>query len=293
MQTVQASAAPELTTRKHLELKRPKFALIQGKPPVFMMLSVHSVSVDRRYQRGENRQKAMEIAREWNWNAVKAISVARRPDGSLFGYDGQHTLVAAKLRGDIQEVPCLVREIETVADEAKAFLATNSKQTKPTKAEMHHAGAAGADPLANMIQGVLDEFNIELTKSTYGPRKTTAIGSFYGVVGPKPTKDARERLLKLLTRLLETWPNDEMVLSGRFVEGMSRFLSAVEQQDIALVPKALVKLSKHETRYYLAKGEAHAKALGRPILRTLVDFLAETYNHQLGRNSRIGQIDLQ
>lgn len=254
------------------------------------MLSVHSIAVDARYQRGESRQKSMVIAREWNWDAYKALSVARRPDGSLFCYDGQHTLTGAILRGDISTLPCLVRDISEVASEAKAFLDGNSTQTQPSAYDRHRAAAIAGDKLASAVQEVLDKHGIIVVKGAYGPRKTTAIGAFYHVIGKSASN--KDKLDLLIQRLLVTWPNDDMVVSGRFVEGMNRFLNGVAKQDPALIPKVLARLARSNTRYYLTEAEARTKLIRKPIMRTLVDFLTESYNDRLRADSRLRTIEL-
>lgn len=93
------------------------------------MLSKRLLRVDEQYQREAKEPKVKEIARAWSWLACGAILVAER-EGVFFVYDGQHRVLAALRRSDIDLLPCLVFRTTGIKEEAAAFLRAN-KNRKP------------------------------------------------------------------------------------------------------------------------------------------------------------------
>lgn len=101
------------------------------KPGTFAMISKKEIMVDDRYQRPHSVTKAKKLAAEWSWVACGAISVALREAGGdvqWFAMDGQHRVLAAQYRDDIDQLPCMVFDLESVSDEAKGFLLSNTNR---------------------------------------------------------------------------------------------------------------------------------------------------------------------
>jgi ParB-like chromosome segregation protein Spo0J len=64
----------------------------------------------------------------WDWSLCQPLAVAKRDDGGLMVVDGQHRLEAARLRGDIEDLPCVVTAYRNAGDEAAAFVALNQQR---------------------------------------------------------------------------------------------------------------------------------------------------------------------
>jgi hypothetical protein len=100
---------------------------VHDAPGTFTNVPKVLLNVDAEYQRLHvSNDRVLKIARYWSWIACGTLAVARRPDGSLWVMDGQHRLLAARKRQEIQELPCLVFGVADRADEAKGFLNTNT-----------------------------------------------------------------------------------------------------------------------------------------------------------------------
>jgi hypothetical protein len=88
-----------------------------GSLPVLQYCSPDQLLIDESYQRSleaANSQTLIRrIAMHWDWGLCQPLFVARRADGSLYVVDGQHRLEAAKLRGDIWQLPCVVTSFES------------------------------------------------------------------------------------------------------------------------------------------------------------------------------------
>ena len=109
------------------------------KPGEFASIDKNQLQVDMQYQRTHKKEKILAMAGAWSWVACGAISVALRDDGEWFVMDGQHRVLAAMLRDDITALPCMIFELETVADEARGFLATNTHRKAMTTVDRFKA----------------------------------------------------------------------------------------------------------------------------------------------------------
>ena len=89
-------------------------------------LHVNELKIDTSYQRVEvSERNTLSIARSFNWCAFGTIIVMRRINGENYIVDGQQRWLAAKRRGDISLVPCMLFESEGSEHEAMAFYSLN------------------------------------------------------------------------------------------------------------------------------------------------------------------------
>lgn len=90
---------------------------------------LEDLNIDYSYQREEvSNFNTLAIARDFNWAAFNTLLVMERPNGELYVVDGQQRLCAAKKRGDIVSVPCLIFQSDGPEREAKAFRAANERR---------------------------------------------------------------------------------------------------------------------------------------------------------------------
>lgn len=132
----------------------------RGTLPVLQYCPPAQLNVDASYQReldAQSRSLIGEIAARWDWSLCQPLVVASRPDRSLFVVDGQHRLEAAKLRGDIPQLPCVIFHPADATDEAKAFVELNAKR-RPLTAYALYKGAlvAGDEPTLALAQLLAD-----------------------------------------------------------------------------------------------------------------------------------------
>lgn len=112
--------------------KLPRMLEIEGKPGVFEWIPIDSLFVDHaNYQRPLMPAKVRRIANKWNWRRVETLSVALRESDCLYWiFEGQHRHAAAKLRGDITHLPCMIFEESNSSREASDFLGINKARDK-------------------------------------------------------------------------------------------------------------------------------------------------------------------
>lgn len=104
---------------------KPEFAPAIGNMPSLQWCRLDQLQVDDAYQRSidtpGSQSMIRTIARNWNWDLCQPLFVARRSDTRLYVVDGQHRLAAARMRSDIDQLPCIVSLTDGPAQEASLF----------------------------------------------------------------------------------------------------------------------------------------------------------------------------
>jgi hypothetical protein len=150
-----------VVTRKvdRYEWKNPQ------KPGECRLISKHQLNIDRRYQRQQvSTKKVTDIASGWDWLLIGAISVIVREDGTFWVFDGGHRVRAAFKRDDVHLLPCLVHKLETVQEEAKAFVERNTLTTNVSSFDRFNASVVAEDPVAKSTMEMLTEFGLKPVK---------------------------------------------------------------------------------------------------------------------------------
>lgn len=123
-----------------------------GNMPVLQFVRPSDIRVDAAYQRsletGASQTLIRRMAQHWNWDLCQPLVLARRRDLTerLFVIDGQHRLAAANLRGDIAQLPCVIVDYATQADEAASFVHLNQQRRPLTALDLFKAAVASEDP---------------------------------------------------------------------------------------------------------------------------------------------------
>lgn len=145
---------------------RLKFNPPLGMLPALQYLLPQQLEIDAAYQRSlDSEQSQMlvrAIAQHWNWDLCQPLVVARRPDGKLYVIDGQHRLAAARLRGDIPQLPAVVVQYDSVEDEAASFVLLNQQRKPLSKLDLFKAAVASGDTTAGAIVAAMDAAGIRL-----------------------------------------------------------------------------------------------------------------------------------
>jgi hypothetical protein len=163
------------------------------------------------------------LKRAYNRGACKAISLSRRIDGTLWVYDGQHTLALAISSGE-RVVPAVIVNGDQ-QKEARWFLLMNGAGvSKATVRERHSASLTAGDDVAKGVDEMLGQFGVVPSKNlTAGC--TTAIGSITGWY-----KSDQARLRRVFDFIKGLWATEEGAWSQVVMRGV---------WDIALDPKEL------------------------------------------------------
>ncbi|MES2157497.1 MAG: DUF6551 family protein [Pseudomonadota bacterium] len=142
----------------------------RGQRPSLEFRPIADLMIDATYQRsidtGASQPLIRRIARDWDWGLCQPLNVAKREDGSLYVIDGQHRLAAARVRGDIYDLPCVVIASASPHDEAAAFVAINRQRQALSKLDLFKAALAAGESEAVVIQGALVNAGMSVAGTT-------------------------------------------------------------------------------------------------------------------------------
>ena len=176
-------------------------------------VSIDAIHVDHSYQRPVNSSQVARIKKAFELCAIKAVSLSRRGDGTLWCYDGQHTIEAARAAG-MKQIPAVIVD-GSQALEAKWFLQINENGRRVSQRDKQSAGVTSGDDVALMVQGLLDEFGLQISRGGLISGKTNAIGAIrrYAVADV-------DRLRSAMTVIDGIWCNESEAWSGVVIRGM-------------------------------------------------------------------------
>lgn len=147
-------------------LPRPKLNPIRGRRPVLQNCTIAELGIDPSYQRsienGPSQALVRRIARDWDWSLCQPLVVAQREGAGLFVVDGQHRLAAARLRGDIYDLPCVITPYTSQAEEAASFVALNQQRRPLGALELFKASLAGGDRAAGSVMALIAAAGLSL-----------------------------------------------------------------------------------------------------------------------------------
>lgn len=140
----------------------------KGTLPVLQYCTPAQLAVDPSYQREldpGSHQLIRRIAAGWDWNLFQPLVVAQREDRSLWVVDGQHRLEAARLRGDVQQLPCVIFHPGAHADEAAVFVELNQARRPLTPLALFKGAIAAGDESAVTLDRLLREVGLRFNGS--------------------------------------------------------------------------------------------------------------------------------
>lgn len=204
---------------------RLKVNPVLGSLPVLQFIPPKQLDIDPAYQRsietGASKSLIRKIAQFWNWDLCQPLVVSRREDGKLYVIDGQHRWEAAKLRGDIDQIPCVVVSYQNAADEAASFVQLNQQRRPLQKLEIFAAAVASEDPESIEIREAIEGAGLTLAKhSNYTAWKPKTVANIGGIQnswrtnGPVSTKSA-------LYVMANAWPDQVLRYGGTVFPGIA------------------------------------------------------------------------
>lgn len=215
-------------------MSRPATDRLKCNPPLGVMAVLQyalpsQLMIDPDYQRsidnGPSHSLIRKIAQHWDWALCLPLVVSRRSSGEMFVIDGQHRLAAARLRGDIKQLPCVVGEFASKADEAASFVHLNQQRRALGKLDIFKAALASGDSEARGISAALTEAGLVIAASTnpdsWKPGMLVNIGGIeraWRQIGPTRTRAA----LRLLSRAFD---GEVMRYAGSIFPGLAALVA--------------------------------------------------------------------
>jgi hypothetical protein len=199
-----------------------------GSPPTLEWRPVGELMIDPVYQRsidtGPSQTLIRRIAMFWDWGLCQPLAVSRRPDGALTIVDGQHRASAAKLRGDIPHLPCVITSYANAGDEAAAFVALNQMRRPLSALDLFKAAVAAEDKEALAVLKLITDAGLQVAKhSNYTAWKPGDVAHIPSILryhrrlpslAPSLTRIA-------LGALARAWPGEVLQYAGSLYPGFA------------------------------------------------------------------------
>lgn len=178
-------------------------------------ISKQHLNLDDRYQRGPSSNEAVvRIARDFDWTLFGVLKVAERGDGSLWVFDGGHRLRACFYHSDIDQVPCIVFQMEDFSAEARAFIAGAKMSASINAVDTFRASVTAGEPVSVQASALLKARNITVDRHNRGRGKFKSISTFQRMVQRDPV--LAERTLDICILMAGDASVSKIVLDGMF-----------------------------------------------------------------------------
>lgn len=174
--------------------------LMNGEPGELLYLAKAMLVIDHSYQRNAKNARVLKLAKRWNWLACGVLTVAKR-GGRYFVVDGQHRLMAALKRSDIDRLPCLVFESAEMREEAVAFRDANKERRPITTFEQWNADLVAQDESTLFAHAIITNAG-RSPSETAGPATVRCLSAVVAA-----SRNARQELCRV-------WPLTVRVCQG-------------------------------------------------------------------------------
>lgn len=213
---------------------------------------ISDILIDDSYQRPLDQKRINRARKAFESGACKAVSLSRRNGGSLYAYDGQHTVELCKQMG-FKSVPATVVEGDR-EKEARWFVLMNSNGVSKADArDVHRAETTYGDETATELNDLLYSYGLLISNG--GSRKGTI--SCVGTLKSWLKKD-KARLSRAMDMIDRLWCNEDHAWTQVVIRGA---------WDIASNPDLLEQVEK---------GLAKHKVTPRRLLDTMQGMQAAT-----------------
>lgn len=126
----------------------------------------NELKIDYTYQRDTISQARIGgFCADWDWTKFGRIIVSARPNGEYYVVDGQHRVLAARNRSDIQMLPCVVHRFGSVEEEALAFKDLNVNRGPVSSYHQFKALLVGKHPKAVAVHNLLASFGYSVAQT--------------------------------------------------------------------------------------------------------------------------------
>jgi len=196
-----------------------------GELPEIRWVLCNDLSVDHAYQRmaeePSSKRLIRHIAENWDWRLCAPLTVSDRspPEPGLYVIDGQHRLASALLRGDIDELPCIISKFNGIEDEARLFVALNSARRQVGEVEKFHARVASKDHYALAAKRVIEDSGMKVARYTDAQFWKPLECGFPTIV-ESTIRNREDHALFALQVLAEAYPDTALFRGKDIFEGL-------------------------------------------------------------------------
>lgn len=254
---------PEVNTKTGKAKVEQYKWVMTGAPGELLYLAKTLLEIDHTYQRSAKNARVLKLAKRWNWLACGVLIVAKR-NGRYYVVDGQHRLMAALKRSDIERLPCIVFESAEMRDEAVAFRDVQKERRPITTFEQWNAELAAQDEAVLFAHAIITNAG-RSPSNTAGPSTVRCLAAI--VNAARTTREELGRVWPLVVQVCAGNALHERVLGAlmylecNLSEGQSVTDKRWREKIVRLGYKGCLDASQRAASFY-AKGGPKVWALG-------------------------------
>lgn len=255
-------------------------------PPAIMMIRVGHLLIDPNGQRGQVETRIAAICADWNPRAFGALYVSHR-EGHFFVIDGQQRLAAVKrMWGDETDVPCLVVDSSSIAQEAADFVDFNGGRSAVNALDTFRISLEGNDRENWAIYSVVTDLGLEISFKT-GRLDT-------GIVGVGALQFIHRRgkpgdLRTVLSILKEAYGTDYKAYAADFMRGIYAFHNRYRHVYKLNRLRMVLEVQGHST--IRARAKIYRQALAGSPYTAIARGIQMFYNHGQRPDARLPEWD--
>lgn len=258
-----------------------------GEKPELKWIKITQLYVDPGYQRSAkskaSRKNLAYLQEHFSWAHCGALIVTHMPDKGRYAVvDGQHRLLTALSRGDIDELPCLVISDQDFQKQAKSFVAINTRRVMLNTLAAFHAAVAAGDPDSVAVKEIADECGIDIPRTPVGkgetdPRQMQCVGTLIKMLGSY----SRKQIVWALTIIPEAYGDTKGQMRASIVRALAEFIKLHPDTDRQRMVNALEGIDLVEVE---SDARAYTGIKGGTTTAALVEVLTRHYRNA-GRKS--------
>jgi len=194
---------------------------VLGFVPEVKWLKIADIKRTPEYQRSLDVKKVdRRLKKGLDWGKVKSVSISSRPDGTMWCYDGQHTMALIE-RAGYDKVPCSIQPCETVSREAELFSEMNTDVVKVTPIEKHNACLLMDERThSHDVEYALSMFDIKI--GTMDVNTVNCLGTLRSIV---ERHGGVSGLIRTLEAITTAFPEDDRRFYSTIVFGTTGLIS--------------------------------------------------------------------
>lgn len=245
-------------------------------------VDINKIKTDPTYQRVLNAERVASMVNNYSPSLVRLPFVSRRKDGSIYAYDGQHTIAMLKALGVTGEINVYCNDGLTQQQEADEFIRLNANgwegRLQVPVCTRFDAAIVAKRPEQLEIKSIAQSLGLDVGSKAHAIRAIEALSYAH----------ANGNLKKTLFTL-HTWcPEDRRRFDNALIRGVSAFYSKYPDADERRLITALndQKLAPCELKARFARqkktyGQYDASYCGQ------IDAILDIYNKGLKGSRRL------
>jgi hypothetical protein len=240
---------------KQSKVERYKWTT-KDSPGEYQLIDKNLLLISPEYQREKvTLDKVRMVAQDWSWVACGTITVGLRA-GQYWVIDGQHRVLGAKRRADIECLPCLVFDTYTVQEEAKGFLNVNTGRKPITSIDKFRAALAADDEIARFVQETFNELGVVAKATANNPKEIKALD--WAIKRATENRGAFSQVLSMAAELCESMPIQNILLDGLYYihthTSETIYDKRIYQKIKKIGAKGLVDAAKRASAFFVSGG---------------------------------------